>query len=134
MEEQNAENPIDLVAKARELVDQQKMQEAMLCLEAEVQKNAQNHEAWKLLGQLFQESDQDDKAILAFKNAHEQDPYDLDSLLALGISFTNELAESDAFDYMNQWLKCHPEYQDIANTLNANPDFIQIKNAFEAAN
>lgn len=33
------------------------MQEAMLCLEAECQKNAQNHEAWKLLGQLYQESD-----------------------------------------------------------------------------
>ena len=82
----------------------------MLCLEAEVQKNAPNHEAWKILGQLYQESDQDEKAILAFKEAHEKDPYDLDSLLALGISFTNELSEQDAFSYMHQWLKYNPDY------------------------
>ena len=82
----------------------------MLCLEAEVQKNAPNSEAWKILGQLYQESDQDEKAILAFKEAHEKDPYDLDSLLALGISFTNELSGPDAFSYMHQWLKYNPDY------------------------
>jgi len=38
---------------------------------------------------------------VAFKEAHEKDPYDLDSLLALGISFTNELSEEDAFNYMH---------------------------------
>ena len=108
--EQSNDQSIDLLAQARELVEQGKMQEAMLCLEAEVQKNPQNHEAWKLLGQLYQESDQDEKAIIAFKEAHEKDPYDLDSLLALGISFTNELVEEDAFNYMLQWLKYHPEY------------------------
>ena len=55
--EQSNDQSIDLLAQARELVEQGKMQEAMLCLEAEVQKNPQNHEAWKLLGQLYQESD-----------------------------------------------------------------------------
>lgn len=109
------------------------MQEAMLCLEAEVQKNGQNHDAWKLLGQLYQESDQDEKAIVAFKEAHEKDPYDLDSLLALGISFTNELSEEAAFRYMHQWLKFHPDYQEIANTQMSNLDFIDIKNAFTVA-
>ena len=64
----------------------------------------------KILGQLYQESDQDEKAILAFKEAHEKDPYDLDSLLALGISFTNELSGPDAFSYMHQWLKYNPDY------------------------
>ena len=50
---EQTENQIDLLARAKELIEQGKMQEAMLCLEAEVQKNAQNHEAWKLLGQLY---------------------------------------------------------------------------------
>ena len=62
------------------------------------------------MGQLYNESDQDDKAILAFKEAHEKDPYDLDSLLSLGICFTNELSEEEAFNYMHSWLKYHPEY------------------------
>jgi hypothetical protein len=44
-----------------------------------------------MLGQLFQESDQDEYAIIALRNANQADPYDLDSLLSLGISSTNEL-------------------------------------------
>ncbi len=60
-------------------------------MQAEVTKNAENAEAWRLMGQLYQENDQDDYAILAFKKAYLIDPYDLDSLLCLGISCTNEL-------------------------------------------
>lgn len=62
-----------------------------MCLEAEVQQKKDNAEAWRLLGVLFQENDQDDFAIIALRNAHEADPYDLDSLMSLGISSTNEL-------------------------------------------
>ena len=39
--------------------------------------NKDNSEAWRMLGQLFQENDQDEYAILALKSAHETDPYDL---------------------------------------------------------
>ena len=66
----------------------------MLCLEAEVQAHKDNAEAWRLLGHLYQENDQDDFAIIALRNAHEADPYDLDCLLSLGISSTNELAQA----------------------------------------
>ena len=45
------------------------------------------------MGQLYQENDQDELAILAFKKAYEIDPYDLDSLLCLGVSCTNELEQ-----------------------------------------
>ena len=68
-----------------------------------------------MLGQLYQENDQDDFAILAFKEAHEADPYDLDCLLALGISFTNEYEEMEAFKYLHDWLKYHPEYTSLSN-------------------
>lgn len=43
----------DLMAKAIALIDQGKIQEAILCLEAEVQKNKENATAWRMLGQLF---------------------------------------------------------------------------------
>lgn len=38
-----------------------------MCLEAEVQKNTPDTEAWRILGSLYQENDQDNNAILAFK-------------------------------------------------------------------
>jgi hypothetical protein len=47
----------NLLAKAYELIEQQKMQEAIMCLEAEVQKNSPETEAWRLLGSLYQEND-----------------------------------------------------------------------------
>ena len=53
--------------------------------------------------------------------------------MALGISFTNELAEEDAFKYMHSWLKYHPDFQEIANAQGENIDFVEIKNAFMAA-
>ena len=47
----------NLLNKAKELIEQQKMQEAIMCLEAEVQKNTPETEAWRLLGSLYQEND-----------------------------------------------------------------------------
>ena len=47
----------DLVALAQELIEQCKAQEAITCLEAEVQNNKQNSVAWRMLGQLYQEND-----------------------------------------------------------------------------
>ena len=81
-----------------------------MCLEAEVQKNKENAEAWRLLGVLFQENDQDDFAIIALRKAHEADPYDLDSLMSLGISSTNELEGQEAMKYLTNWLKYHPDF------------------------
>jgi hypothetical protein len=47
---------------------------------------------------------------MAFKAAHSIDPYDLDSLMLLGVSCTNELVEKDAKNYLHDWLKFHPDY------------------------
>ena len=82
-------------------------------LEAEVQQNRESSEAWRLLGQLYQENDQDDFAIIAFKQAHESDPYDLDSLMSLGISSTNELEQMQALRCLKEWLQYHPDYSNI---------------------
>lgn len=46
----------------------------------------------------------DEFAMIAFKNANEADPYDLDSLLCLGISCTNELDEKEAQRCFQNWL------------------------------
>jgi predicted Zn-dependent protease len=38
------------MSKAMALIDQGQIQEAILCLEAEVQKNKENATAWRMLG------------------------------------------------------------------------------------
>lgn len=99
-----------------------------------MQQSEGNAEAWRLLGQLYQENDQDDQAILAFKKAHEADPYDLDSLMLLGVSCTNELVERDAKNYLHDWLKLHPDFSALPGVQEQeNPDFIQLKDIFDNA-
>lgn len=44
------------------------------------------------------------------KSAHEADPYDLESLLSLGISSTNELEQDQALKHLSNWLKYHPDF------------------------
>ena len=53
MKQEEGKEKINLLAKAKELIEQGKIQEAILCLEAEVQMNKENAEAWRMLGQLF---------------------------------------------------------------------------------
>jgi len=111
MEQDKAD--LDRVAYAKMLIEENKAQDAILCLEAEVQKNKANSEAWRMLGQLYQENDQDDFAIIALREAHQADPYDLESLLALGVSCTNEHDRLDAYKYLHMWLKFHPDFQSL---------------------
>ncbi len=104
---------INRLEHAKNLIEENKSQEAILCLEAEVQENRENSEAWRILGQLYQENDQDNFAIIALREAHTADPYDLDSLLALGVSCTNENDRLDAYKYLHLWLKYHPDFNNL---------------------
>lgn len=71
---------------------------------------------------------------MAFKAAHKADPYDLDSLMLLGVSCTNELVERDAKNYLHDWLKYHPDFQSIAGVSDAESlDFVQLKALFDQA-
>lgn len=65
------------------------LRNAILALEAELVKNPSNSEAWVLLGQLNAENDEDSRAIASFLRGHENDPYNLECLLQLGISLIN---------------------------------------------
>ena len=118
------------VALAKQLIQEGRVQEAIVCLQAEVQKNLENAEAWRIMGQLYQENDQDDYAIIAFKRAYDLDPFDLDSLLCLGISCTNELEQRDAIQHLNNWLKFHPDYDKLVTGA---PDLDSVKMAFLTA-
>ncbi|KAK8267467.1 hypothetical protein V6Z12_D11G000200 [Gossypium hirsutum] len=54
------------------------------------------------------------KAIAAMMRAQEADPTNLEVLLALGVSHTNELEQTAALKYLYGWLRHHPKYGTLA--------------------
>jgi len=113
----------DPLAEAIRLLREGRDQEARLCLEAEVQKHPESSEGWRLLGQLYAELDQDVEAITCLRKGHEVDPYNLDSLLALGVSCTNELDQLLALRYLRTWIENHEDYQGLVNGLDVPPQY-----------
>ncbi|GAQ79926.1 peroxin 5 [Klebsormidium nitens] len=86
------------------------LSEAVLALEAEVLKNPNSCEGWRLLGNCHAENDDDRQAIAAMLKAREADPTNLEVLLSLGVSHTNELEQQEALGYLRSWLQNHPRY------------------------
>lgn len=104
----------DPLREGQELFRKGLLSEAVLALEAEVLKNPDNAEGWRLLGVAHAENDDDQQAIASMMRAQEADPTNLEVLLALGVSHTNELEQQAALKYLYSWLSHHPEYGKIA--------------------
>lgn len=100
--------------EGQELFRKGLLSEAVLALEAEVLKNPDNAEGWRLLGIANAENDDDQQAIASMMRAQEVDPTNLEVLLALGVSHTNELEQQAALKYLYSWLSHHPKYSTIA--------------------
>ncbi|KAG2579652.1 hypothetical protein PVAP13_6NG266500 [Panicum virgatum] len=100
--------------EGQELFRKGLLSEAVLALEAEVLKNPDNAEGWRLLGVTHAENDDDQQAIAAMMRAHEANPTNLEVLLALGVSHTNELEQGEALRYLYRWLQNHPKYGGLA--------------------
>ncbi|KAI4321758.1 hypothetical protein MLD38_035105 [Melastoma candidum] len=101
--------------EGQELFRKGLLSEAILALEAEVIKNPENSEGWRLLGITHAENDDDQQAIAAMMKAQEADPTNLEVLLALGVSHTNELEQAAALRYLYGWLHHHPKYGTLAS-------------------
>jgi len=113
----------DPLALALRLMREGRDREALKALEAEVKKNPESSEGWRLLGQLYAELDQDVEAIQCLRRGHEVDPYNLASLLALGVSCTNELDQLPALKYMRQWIENHEDHQVLAQGLDSPAEY-----------
>lgn len=100
--------------EGQELFRKGLLSEAVLALEAEVLKNPDNAEGWRLLGIAHAENDDDQQAIASMMRAQEVDPTNLEVLLALGVSHTNELEQQAALKYLYRWLSHHPKYGTLA--------------------
>lgn len=103
-------NDTDSLAKGRELFRKGVLTEAVLAIEAECQRAPGNAEAWRLLGCVQAENDDDSQAIAAMNRALAIDPNDLETLLSLGVSHTNELDTSEALRFLQRWVTSHPQH------------------------
>lgn len=113
-DEENKYLGIDnLYELAKDKEKQGSTDEAILMLEAEVQKNPEHSEAWCLLGRLHAKNDEDTRAIAAMLKGLEVDPYNLELLMYLGISCTNEFDRDQALMYLKTWIQHHPMYSEI---------------------
>ena len=87
---------------------------AIIAFQAFVQQNPEDSsEGWRMLGMSHQEHDQDREAIICLEKAVEQDPYNLDALLALGVSHVNELNSPKALAKLKAWVSHHPKFQGV---------------------
>ena len=112
-------------SKGKDLFRRGVLTEAVLALEAECQRNPGNSAAWRLLGTVQAENDDDVQAIAALNRALAADPNDLDALLSLGVSHTNELEQAEALGYLREWVMRHPTHGAVSRTIPGPPDSSQ---------
>ncbi|CAN1354028.1 Peroxisome biogenesis protein 5 [Linum perenne] len=119
--------------EGQELFRKGLLSEAVLALEAEVMKNPENAEGWRLLGIAHAENDDDHQAIAAMMRAQDADPTNLEVLLALGVSHTNELEQAAALKYLYGWLHNHPKYGTLAPSETPSLFYADVAKLFEDA-
>ena len=101
----------DALEVGRDLFRRGVLSEAALALEAAVRADPKLVEGWRLLGTVHAENDDDRKAIAAMTKANEADPNNLEVLLSLGVSHTNELDQDEAVGHMRAWLRNQPRFR-----------------------
>jgi peroxin-5 len=73
-------------------------------LEAAVQHDPSDHEAWYALGLKQQENEREDQAIRALAKVIDLDPDYRPAYLALAVSYTNEAAYEKARVMLGKWI------------------------------
>ncbi|KAF9051151.1 TPR-like protein [Hymenopellis radicata] len=90
--------------------------ESVLELEAVVQRDPSNAQAWYDLGVKQQENEREQKALQALNMAVELDPSHLSSWLALAISHTNDGDRHGTFTAIYDWARRNARYSDATES------------------
>eukprot|EP01102_Stenamoeba_stenopodia_P018072 TRINITY_DN657_c0_g1_i1.p1 TRINITY_DN657_c0_g1~~TRINITY_DN657_c0_g1_i1.p1 ORF type:complete len:462 (-),score=85.73 TRINITY_DN657_c0_g1_i1:44-1375(-) len=101
------------------------LDEAILAFEAQIQQGTPDinlSDAWRWLGTSHAENDEDKVAISCLLNSVAADPENLEALLDIGVSYTNELVAVQALNYLRSWLSQHPDYQVIPAEFDKQPE------------
>lgn len=86
---------------------------AALAFEAAVQKDPQHVQAWTMLGSAQAQNEKELPAIRALEQALKIDSGNLDALMGLAVSYTNEGYDSTAYRTLERWLS--NKYPSIIN-------------------
>ncbi|KAF9972379.1 hypothetical protein BGZ73_004528 [Actinomortierella ambigua] len=107
--------------KLMELAARGNLTEAILALEAAVQKDPMDAAAWHQLGLRQQENERETLALAALIKAVEADPRELNAWLALAVSYTNENCRADAYDALQSWIENSETYKGALETAHLKP-------------
>src|SRR6266702_2319553 len=88
-------------------------------MEAAVQRDPNNPQAWFELGVKQQENERERQAISALQRALQLDPTHLPSWLALAISYTNEGDRQGTYQAVQSWVRQNERYRDIVSAFEA---------------
>ena len=88
-------------------------------MEAAVQRDPNNTQAWFELGVKQQENERERQAISALQQALQLDPTHLPSWLALAISYTNEGDRHGTHHAIQNWVAHNERYRDIVSAFEA---------------
>ncbi|OKL58427.1 hypothetical protein UA08_06116 [Talaromyces atroroseus] len=95
---------------------------AALAFEAAVQKDPQHVQAWTMLGSAQAQNEKENPALRALEQATKLDPDNLDALMGLAVSYTNEGYDSTAYRTLERWLSVkYPQVID-AKDLSSDAD------------
>jgi peroxin-5 len=87
------------------------LKEAIHAFEMELQHgDSDNASAWRMLGRCHAENDMDREAIVCLEQAVDRDPYSPEALLALGVSYVNELNHARAIETLKAWIQNNPKF------------------------
>lgn len=111
----------DPFAKGLDLYQTGRIPEAILAFEAELIRNPSKYEpilyiltstsakSWQMIGLAQAENDNDTQATAALIKANELEHGNMDTLLALAVSCTNDFNKDMAVDSLHQWIRSHPK-------------------------
>lgn len=84
--------------------------DSVRAFEAVLQSEPEHAGAWLMMGKAHAELDDDQRAIQCLERAVEADPYSLEALLALGVSYVNEQREDLALANLRAWVQHNPRF------------------------
>lgn len=111
--------PQNLYAQGMAHFEEGNISEAILCFESTLRNIDPEHaDAWRMLGKCHTENDEDQRAITCWLRSLERDPFSPETLLALGVSYVNELNHERAIEMLKGWVENHPLYAGMIDDNN----------------